>query len=198
MDNTKSFQEIQGYFSFGYLYLIILGILNETLFYNQIGVNILNYSSILDVLISPISRLTSNIRTLGVFVVILFLAFNLPGILSKKKDRSWFKKFIKLKENVATQDEAKYALTKKYFFLVAIGLFGFFIGSGSEKGSRLSKKIETGKIEYNDKITFISGDKLDVEIIGTNSTYLFYLYKESQKVQIAPIDGSIKKFENNK
>lgn len=198
MDNTKSFQEIQGYFSFGYLYLIILGILNETLFYNQIGVNILNYSSILDVLISPISRLTSNIRTLGVFVVILFLAFNLPGILSKKKDRSWFKKFIKLKENVATQDEVKYALTKKCFFLVAIGLFGFFIGSGSGKGSKLEKKIETGKIEYNDKITFISGDKLDVEIIGTNSTYLFYLYKESQKVQIAPIDGSIKKFENNK
>ena len=72
MNKVKSFQEIQGFLSIGYVYLIVMGILNETLYYNQIGIDILNYSNILDVLISPISKLTSSILRL----IILSYPFN--------------------------------------------------------------------------------------------------------------------------
>jgi site-specific recombinase XerD len=85
MNKVKSFQEIQGFLSVGYIYLIVMGILNETLYYNQIGIDILNYSSILDVLISPIARLTSNILFLTIFIIVLFFAFKLPKLLSKEE-----------------------------------------------------------------------------------------------------------------
>jgi len=46
---------IQDYLSIGYVFMLILGIFHETIYYKFLGVNILEYSSVLDVLISPIS-----------------------------------------------------------------------------------------------------------------------------------------------
>ena len=54
------------------------------------------------------------------------------------------------------------------------------------------------KIEYNDRIKFINGDESKVEIVGTNSTYIFYLEKENKTVQIALISGIIKSIGKNK
>jgi len=88
MNKGKYLQEIQGFLSVGYIYLIVMGILNETLYYSQIGIDILNYSSILDVLISPISRLTSSISRLLIFIIIVFFTFKLPKILPNNKDKN--------------------------------------------------------------------------------------------------------------
>ena len=197
MNKGKYFQEIQGFLSIGYIYIIVMGILNESLYYNQIGINILNYSSILDILISPISKLTSSISRLVIFIIIVLLAIILPNILAKNKDKNWIKKLIKLDAKL-TKDEIKFTLLKNFLFLVAIGLFGFYIGSGIRKGSDMSEKIEKGKIEYNDKIIFINGDESNVDIIGTNSMYLFYLENNNKSVQITPISGIIKSIEINK
>lgn len=174
-----------------------MGILNETLYYNQIGVDILNYSSILDVLISPISRLTSSISRLIIFIIIVFFAFKLPNVLVKNKDKNWFKKLIKF-DTELTKDEIKSSLLKTFLFIIAIGLFGFYVGSGIGKGFRISEKIKKGEIEFNDQIKFINGDESDVEIVGTNSMYLFYLEKDNKSVQITPISGIIKSIEKNK
>jgi hypothetical protein len=198
MNKVKSFQEIQGFLSVGYIYLIVMGILNETLYYNQIGIDILNYSSILDVLISPIARLTSNILLLIIFIIILFFAFKLPSILAKNKDRNWFKKLFKKIDSGLTSEEVKSSLLKSFLFLISIGLFGFYVGSGIGKGERLLERIEKEKIEYNDRIKFINGDESKVEIVGTNSTYIFYLEKENKTVQIALISGIIKSIGKNK
>ena len=197
MNKVKNFQEIQGFLSVGYIYLIVMGILNETLYYSQIGIDILDYSSILDVLISPISRLTSSISRLIIFIIIVFFAFKLPNILAKYRDKNWFKKLIKF-EIELTKDEIKSSLLKTFLFIIAIGLFGFYVGSGIGKGFRMSEKIENGEIEFNDQIKFISGDVSEVEIVGTNSMYLFYLEKDNKSVQITPISGIIKSIEKNK
>ena len=197
MNKIKSFQEIQGFLSIGYIYLIVMGILNETFYYNQIGIDILNYSNILDVIISPISKLTSNILRLIIFIVIIFLSFKLPSILAKKKDENWFKRLMKFDANLS-EKQVKSSLLKTFLFIVSIGLFGFYVGSGIGKGFRMSEKIEKEKIEYNDHIKFINGDESNVEIVGTNSTYLFYLEKENKTVQITPISGIIKSIEKNK
>jgi len=62
----------------------------------------------------------------------------------------------------------------------------------------MSEKIEKGEVEFNDQIKFINGDESNVEIVGTNSMYLFYLEKNNKSVQITPISGIIKSIENNK
>ena len=180
MIKEKYFQEIQGFLSVGYIYLIVMGILNETLYYNQIGIDILNYSSILDVLISPISRLTSNVSRLIIFIIIVFLAFNLPNILAKNKDKNWFKRLFKKIDSDLTKEQVKSSLLKSFMFIVSIGLFGFYVGSGIGKGERLLEKIEKEEVEYNDRIKFINGDVSNVEIVGTNSMYLFYLEKDNK------------------
>ncbi|WP_282019221.1 hypothetical protein [Salegentibacter mishustinae] len=197
MDKVNSFQDIQGFLSVGYIYLVVMGILNETLYYNQIGIEILNYSSILDVLISPISKLTSSILRLIIFIVIIFLAFKLPNILAKNRNKNWFKKVSKLDVEL-TERQVKSSLLKTFMFIVSLGLFGFYVGSGFAGGFKMSEKIEKEEIEYNDQIKFINGDESNVEIVGTNSFYIFYLEKENKTVQITPISGIIKSIEKNK
>ncbi len=197
MNKVKSSQEIQGFLSVGYIYLIVMGIVNETLYYNQIGVDILNYSGILDVLISPISRLTSSIFSMIIFIIIIFSAFKFPKFLAKKKDKKWFKKSMKLEANLSTS-EIEASLLKTFIFLISIGILGFFVGTGMGKGFKMSNKIEKGKIDYNDYIEFINGDKAKVEIVGENSTYIFYLEQGNKTVQITPIGGIIKSIEKNK
>ena len=56
----KYTEKIQHLLPLGYLYLVIVGILKETAFFYQIGINILKYSSIMDVLMSPIATLTTH------------------------------------------------------------------------------------------------------------------------------------------
>ena len=41
---------IQDYLSLGYIYLVVAGILFDATFYGILGINIIHYSSILDVL----------------------------------------------------------------------------------------------------------------------------------------------------
>ncbi|WP_298422669.1 hypothetical protein [uncultured Kordia sp.] len=192
MNKLKSFQEI---LSVGYIYLIAIGILSETFYYKQIGVNILSYSGILDVLMSPIAKLTSSITTLIVFFVVLFLVFQLPRFLVKKRAKNWFQKSFKLDEN-ATNAQVESSLLKTFLFLLSVSLFGFFIGTGIGQGFKLADKIENDEIKYTDHVTFIDGEKINVRIVGVNSSYLFYLKKDNKTVQIAPIGGVVKSIEN--
>ncbi len=62
---------LQDYFYIGYLYLIILGIVSDAIFYGIFGVSYLNYTTILDALISPISLLVNNWK-ISVFLVLMF------------------------------------------------------------------------------------------------------------------------------
>jgi len=97
-----------------------------------------------------------------------------------------------------TESQVKTSLLKTFLFIVAIGLFGFYVGSGVGEGFRMSNKIEKEELEFNDYIKFINGEKSNVEIVGTNSGYIFYLEKENKTVQITPISGIIKSIEENK
>ena len=58
--------------------------------------------------------------------------------------------------------------------LFALGIFGFYIGTGLGGGYKMSKKIKNGEIEYKDQIRFISGEQIQAKIVGTNSAYVFY------------------------
>ena len=196
MNKNNSFQEVQGVLSLGYIYLIVMGILNETLYYNQLGIDILHYSSILDVMISPISRLTSSIMGFSFFIFLLIMLFFLPKHLIKKKDKTWFKKSFKLDDSL-NEKEMETSFFKTFIFMFSLGLLGFYVGTGLGAGFKISKKIEKNEIEYQDNLVFIDGDSSQVKILGKNSSYVFYLTKENSTVKVSPINGMIRSIEES-
>lgn len=73
-NQTQSSLTIQDYLSIGYVFLLVLGVFHETIYYKYLDVNILEYSSILDVLISPIALTFGNL-----FLLLMVLFVNLVG-----------------------------------------------------------------------------------------------------------------------
>ncbi len=193
MDNKTSTQDTQSLLSIGYVYLIFLGILNETLFYNQLGIEILKYSSILDVLISPISNLTSGAALFFLILLVLSIFF-LPAYLAKLRDKKWVQSSFKIdpKHNA---EEVTVHLFRFLVVMAAFGLFGLFVGRGAAGGLRMAKSIKNETLAYNDKLTFLNGEIENVEVLGKNSTYLFYVTPGNTSVQVSPIGGTIKSIE---
>jgi len=58
--NTE--RSIQDYLSLGYIYLLLLGICRELIFYGMMDINIFSYSSVLDVMLSPLIVLGSKLK----------------------------------------------------------------------------------------------------------------------------------------
>jgi len=193
MNKVKSFQEI---LSIGYIYLIAIGILSETFYYKQIGIDILKYSSILDVLISPLVRLTSSFGSIIFISVLILLFFRLPSFMVKRRHKKWVQKSIKIEESMS-DEEAKASLLQTFMFVLALSFFGFFIGTGIGSGIRLSDDIEKGELTFNDQIEFINNETIDAKIVGINSAYIFYVEKEASTVKITPISSIVKSIENN-
>lgn len=194
MNKVRSFQEI---LSIGYIYLIVIGILSETLYYKQIGIDILKYSGILDVLISPLARLTSSFVIMTIFSLLVFLMLVLPNFFIKRRHKAWVQKSIKIEEKT-TDEEAKINLLQAFTFFVALLFFGFFIGTGIGSGYKMSEKIEAKQLSYNDHIEFVNGEKIDVRIVGMNSAYIFYVEENATNVKISPIGSIVKSIENKK
>ncbi|RYG08233.1 MAG: hypothetical protein EOO07_25975 [Chitinophagaceae bacterium] len=82
---------------FGYLFLVVLGILKESIFYYQIGINILKYSSLMDILISPIATLTSNLIVFVAVIIFAIILYAYPAFLAKRLDKKWAQKLSGLK-----------------------------------------------------------------------------------------------------
>lgn len=185
MEITKQYQSI---LSFGYIYLVILGILNQTFYYNQLGIDILLYSSITDILISPIAQLTSSFLSISIFLLMLMIVFSLPSWLVKFKDQKWFKTFFRISQDKSTA-EIRNNLMQANLIYLALGLLGFYVGTGLGGGFKFSKKIENQEITYEDTITFINGNQETIHIVGKNSAFLFYLVENQQEILIAPMNG---------
>lgn len=78
-----------------------------------------------------------------------------------------------------------------------MGLLGFFFGTGWGTGLKKSQRIKNNDIEYNDKLFFINGNSSSVDILGKNSSYIFYLTPENKTVKVSPISGIIQTIEEN-
>ena len=182
-------ESTQSILSLGYILLIVLGIIHETLFYSQLGINILEYSDLLDVLISPISKLSSNIVLLTLSLLVVLALILIPKRSQALKNKKWFMRFFKLNKatiNIERRVFETLAILSVLFFV------GIFVGTGSGKGRKLKNKIQSEEIAYNDQINFTDGQLLPVKIIGKNSSYVFYLTPKESDVKISPINGTIK------
>lgn len=191
----KISDDLEKLLPFGYLFLIIMGILKDSIQYYQYGINILKFSTIMDILISPIAYLTSNPITLIAVISLFIIHYYLPKFLLKHNQNSLIQKMFELKP----VEELTLAEKKSYFNSIAIKtlalvLLSFFIGTGMAGGYFTSKHIEDQTLNYNYKVSFNDEESKQVSLIGTNSLYYFYVIKGQKHINIAPI-GSIKNVE---
>lgn len=186
MEN-KNYQAI---LPLGYLYIVILGVLKEAFYYGQLEIDYFNYSTIADILISPISELTANIYTIIGFITFVLITFLLPIQLVKSKDKPWFAKTFKI-DGKQELNVIQRQLLRFFLMLFCLGLMGFYIGMGIGGGHKVSRQIELGIIKYEDKIELVNGNTETIHLIGKNSSFLFYLSEGKNEVKVTPINGGV-------
>lgn len=187
---------IQDYLSIGYVFLLILGVLHQTIYYNFLGVNIFEYSSILDVLISPVSVIAGDLKLLIGIIICVVLAIGYAKVLpkyytwlSKKKKYQSGKKKAKLDKALKT-----FKTGSKQLVLVMIALYiiGGFIGFGVGRGGKTKKRIDNGDINITHQITFNDGESQNINMLGKNSLNVIYVIEGQKEVLVSPIEGNIK------
>lgn len=190
---------LQEYLSLGYIFLVVLGVVSESIYYGLLGVPYLQYASILDVLISPISLLADNWVLLVVFVAfcILFLVFirRIPKFHEKNKHKKWYKKFNnvekidkKIAEANNTKNNTQTAILLVMFWMMFSMLVGFRIGMAGKYKSYL----KNADFKSNYTLIFKDDSQLNVKKIGQNSMYVFYVEEGETVVAATPIADNIK------
>lgn len=196
----ESNYNLQDYLSLGYIYLLVLGVFNQAIYYKFLNVNILEYSSILDVLISPISIITGDLKiALALVFAILFgllykiiLPIYYKSLAKKEKYKSGKNK-EKIDKSLAGVKSSTFTV-----FITALMVFSVFIGLGTGRGSKVKKNINNGEIENSHEIFFQDNTSKKVAIVGKNSLNVFYVLKGNKEVTIIPIEGNIKSIEKLK
>jgi len=187
----KAFDKLIHYLPLGYLYLVVLGIFKEGITFYQIGVNIMSYTSIMDVLLSPVAALTSHPLVLGATIVFVAYLYFSPVFMIRKIKKDWVPKLMGSKIPYAElTEEDKKTIALNYFIkMLAFGCFGFFTGIGFSQGYSFAKDIKNDKLKYKHRISFSSGKTEDVSLLESNSTYYFYVSKGNKNVKITPVSS---------
>jgi len=185
------FQDYQVALSIGYVYLVFLGILNQGFYYGQLGVDYLSYSSITDVLISPIAIISLKLSTFVFFFLLLLIVVIAPLVLPKHKDKPWFKSAFKFEDGVVEEGQIQQNLHGFFVFMFALFSAGFFVGTGIGAGFNISKEIKKNEIAYEDELNYINEKTQAVKIVGKNSAFLFYIPEGKTQVEIAPINNGL-------
>lgn len=193
----KFSEGIQRSLPFGYLFLVVMGILKESVFYYQIGINILKYSTIMDILISPIATLTSHPFILIAVIGLVISSFAFPSFLSKQssKNKKWAIKMASLKEHESmSKEEIENHFTNMFIRFLAMMLLSFFVGIGWGEGMTLTKRIKEKRLKYDYTLNYGDENSEEINLIGANSMYYIYLTKGSKTIKIMPL-GAIKTIE---
>lgn len=186
----KNIDKIQNLLPLGYLFLVILGIVKESIYYYQIGINIIRYSSIMDILISPIAAITSH-PVFFITIAILFgVFFNLPKILVKNENKKWVRKnFGTLKDTEISESDKLEYYTIAALRTLSVFLISLFLGYGLADGYFASNAIKNNKLHYNYKLNLNDEESQNVFILGNNTAYYFYVEKNNPTVKITPISS---------
>lgn len=129
---------------FGYLFLVLIGIVKQSVFYNQFGINILDYSSLMDILISPISDLTSHLFIFIPLLGFILLFYFLFRYLAKHYNKPSVQKFYKIPKQVEsmTEEEIQLHFGNKFLLFSSTMLLFFFLGIGIGNGKKQQIKLK--------------------------------------------------------
>ena len=194
-DNKEpSKRGIQDYLSLGYLYLVVVGITLDAIFYGILGINIIHYSSILDVLLSPIAFFTSSIKILPMIGGMILLLYGIGRFNKRYHEKNRTKEWYIKKYDVADWDKryAKKESVDAMFNNFGIFFLTMFVTYSTLRGYNLKNKITNKEFKLNKRITFQNDSIVEVKFIGMNSQYVFYLLETDSIITASPIQGSIK------
>ena len=179
---------LQDYLSMGYLYLLALGIFREVIYYGFLDVNILSYSDVMDVLLSPLAFLSKDLKVSGMLIGFGIAIYFLSKYNHKKKQ----------KETANSTDEnppPKPDFIKGTILLMALGFLAFFFGTGIGAGFKHAKKLKNGGFENTHRLIFSDTEEMNVRMIGSNSQFVFYVMEDEKQVSISPIEGNVKQIQ---
>ncbi|WP_299626940.1 hypothetical protein [uncultured Tenacibaculum sp.] len=178
-----------------YVYFILLGIVSDALFYAVLGIKYLNYVSILDALISPFSLLTDSLKLTLILLTCFFLLYKYVTKWSyafhkKYKHKKWYGKMHNLerREKAFKDLEEKKGLAEGLLFLFFLLFVSLRLGMGLGR----NHKIKTKEIKPNYKLIFKDNSQKDVQVIGQNSSFIFYVEQKEKVVSVTPISDNIK------
>jgi hypothetical protein len=176
------------------VFLLILGVCHETIYYKFLGVNILDYSSILDVLISPVAVMFGNLFLGLAVVVVIILGYGYMKLLPRYYKWLGTKKKYQEGKHKLKLEKANEMLKGKNGPLImsAFYVFCLFIGLGIGRGHKTMQKIDENDVKLSHIVTFEDGEQQKIKMLGKNSLYVFYIAGGNEEVSIAPIDGNIK------
>lgn len=186
---------LQDYFYIGYLYLIILGVVSDAIFYGIFGVSYLNYTTILDALISPVSLLINNWKIslfLSLMFWLMYLYFTKWMFLFYKKLRTkkWYAKVY----NIEKWDKRYEELEKKKNIIpgMMFVFFLLFVSMRTGMGIGMKYKYTNKEIVPDHTLIFKDNSKLDIWKIGQNSAYFFYFIPGEKVLTATPIADNLK------
>ncbi len=188
IENPSNESSIQDYLSMGYLYLLALGIFREVIYYGFLDVNILSYSDVMDVLLSPLVFLSKDLKVSGMLIVFGVLIYFLSKYTHKKKQKETTES---LDGNPPPQPD----FIKGTILLMGLGFLAFFFGTGIGSGFKYAKKLKAGEFENTHQIIFLDKEEVNVKMIGSNSQFVFYVLENDKQVSISPIQGNVKKIQ---
>jgi hypothetical protein len=167
----------------GYLYILILGILAESLYYGLIGINFLSYASILDVLLGPIAILTDKPILLILLIVVGSVFYYLMIVKGKKSS------------NKSDSESKGVTVYAAYGIVMSVMVLFAFVGYGLGKGMKERSNIGENKIKHDVTLHFLNGEKKEVRKLGNTSTFFFHIQKDQKSISISPISNNIKEIE---
>ncbi|WP_223606027.1 hypothetical protein [Chryseobacterium sp. OSA05B] len=187
----KYLEKIQSLLPLGYIYLIILGLLKETILFYPLGINILKYSSITDILISPISDMISNPILILMVLSVVLLFFLIQVLFVKYSHTNLVQKILKSYRMNPDLDkrELRKAMIPAFVILAGFELLALFVGLGIGQGEKIKQRLETQTLKHNYILTNGSGEKSPVYLIDINSIYYFYVKKDEKQIKIAPVSS---------
>lgn len=180
---------VQELLSLGYVFLVLLGIISDVIYYSFLDVEILAYSTILDVLISPINIIARDLRVFAIFAVtILAFYILLTGFIPFLN-----KRFGSSPKATAPEKKPKKKRELPPIIFIAIMIFSLYFGYGLGRGRKTMERIKQRDINWSHELVFQDGDRDTVYLLGNNSSYLFYVPQETYQITISPIGDTVKK-----
>ncbi len=179
----KISDSLQKILPFGYLFLVVMGILKESVYYYQLGINYLKYATIMDVLISPIATLTLHPLLPVTLGVVIAVSYGISVYYVRQKAKAG------KGEQVMSKEESAAQLSSIFVRCFAFTLLCFFLGIGVGEGLGTQRKIATNSLHYDYKLNYNSVEAEEVCILGSNSVYYFYLSRGNKSIRIMPVGG---------
>lgn len=200
-------RNFQNYVSITYFFLLSIGILFDTIYFSFFEVNILHYSSVMDILLTPLDfllELVSFIVQLSLFkFCMLVLLVLIPSVLTILGIGYANKKYWANRHKIKVNAENLKKITEgdkirgKLFATTMIGLFIGIIFPAlftqlTSPADTLLPQMKKGELASDHKIVFIDNSEKNVHLIRERSQYIFYVVEKDTQITIAPILGTIK------